>query len=297
MEARRAGFSRRKGWFARSFMRLVPQRSRDGALAYHKRIMDRDADRYIETVTMRETGEVIHHCDEPLSEHQGHGAAKQKDLQLKLGSPITPGGAAVASVIGPPAPLSSNVADGAGGAIDSATEGARSCGTATATEISHEPRIAPASSAVCRRGWRRRSRPAGRCGDRSRRSGGRSTGTPSSCSATSASTTPNCAISRRGSARWRSAGQRRPAAGGGSSTRRSATSPTWTRTGGCANATTGAGSTASATGCGTPMRPTCRCRWCSACCMRWRCRRRAPWAAARPNSPICAPPMTPCRRR
>jgi hypothetical protein len=52
--------------------------SRDGALAYHRRVMDRDADRYIETVTMRETGEVVHHCDEPLSKHQGHGSARQR---------------------------------------------------------------------------------------------------------------------------------------------------------------------------------------------------------------------------
>ena len=42
--------------------------------------------------------------------------------------------------------------------------------------------------------------------------------------------------------------------------RRSATSPTWTRTTTSAAWTTGAGSTASATGCGTPTPPTCRCR-------------------------------------
>jgi hypothetical protein len=78
MEGRRGGLSRHKGWFIRSFTRLVAQVSRGGALAYHTRVMDRDADRYVETVTMRETGEVVHHCDEPLSEHQGHGSARRQ---------------------------------------------------------------------------------------------------------------------------------------------------------------------------------------------------------------------------
>jgi hypothetical protein len=64
------------------FHTLVAQVSRGGALAYHTRLMDRDADRYIETVTMRETGEAIHHCDEPLSKHQGHGSARRRQ-QLK----------------------------------------------------------------------------------------------------------------------------------------------------------------------------------------------------------------------
>jgi hypothetical protein len=52
--------------------------SRGGALASRTRVMDRDADRYVETVTMRETGEVLHRCDEPLSEHQGHGSARPR---------------------------------------------------------------------------------------------------------------------------------------------------------------------------------------------------------------------------
>jgi hypothetical protein len=78
MEGRRAGLSRQKGWFIRSFTRLVPQVSRGGAPAYLTRIFDRDADRYVETVTMRETGEVVHRCDEPLSVHQGHGSARRQ---------------------------------------------------------------------------------------------------------------------------------------------------------------------------------------------------------------------------
>jgi hypothetical protein len=81
MEARRPGLGRRKGWFVRSFTRLVAQVSRGGAPAYHTRVMDRDADRYVETVTMRETGEVVHHCDEPLSKHHGHGSARRQRLK------------------------------------------------------------------------------------------------------------------------------------------------------------------------------------------------------------------------
>jgi|TARA_B110001450_G_C17324859_1_gene360958 hypothetical protein len=33
-------------------------------------------DEYKEKVTDRETGEVIHHSEEPLSDHFGHGSAK-----------------------------------------------------------------------------------------------------------------------------------------------------------------------------------------------------------------------------
>jgi len=39
-------------------------------------IVDREGNRYLEKVTDPETGEVVHSCEEPLSEHQGHGTAK-----------------------------------------------------------------------------------------------------------------------------------------------------------------------------------------------------------------------------
>lgn len=45
-------------------------------------VVDRDNDRYLETVTDPETGEVVHHCDEPLSKHTGHGDAKPKSQGL-----------------------------------------------------------------------------------------------------------------------------------------------------------------------------------------------------------------------
>ena len=43
-----------------------------------QRIIDRAKDWYTELVTDPETGKVVHRCEEPLSEHQGHGSAKRK---------------------------------------------------------------------------------------------------------------------------------------------------------------------------------------------------------------------------
>jgi hypothetical protein len=55
----------------------IPSFSRSrGNLVHRARIIDRDDDRYFEKVTDYESGEVIHHCDEPLSQHRGRGSAK-----------------------------------------------------------------------------------------------------------------------------------------------------------------------------------------------------------------------------
>lgn len=40
--------------------------------------IDRDNNKYSEVVEDKETKEIIHHCEEPLSKHTGHGAAKGK---------------------------------------------------------------------------------------------------------------------------------------------------------------------------------------------------------------------------
>ncbi|MGC1133561.1 MAG: hypothetical protein WA941_12120 [Nitrososphaeraceae archaeon] len=40
--------------------------------------VDRDNNRYTEEVEDKETGEIIHSVDEPLSEHRGHGSARRK---------------------------------------------------------------------------------------------------------------------------------------------------------------------------------------------------------------------------
>lgn len=49
-------------------------------LVHRQRIIDRDKDLYFEQVTDYETGEILHKCEEPLSQHQGHGAAKLMKL-------------------------------------------------------------------------------------------------------------------------------------------------------------------------------------------------------------------------
>jgi len=42
------------------------------------RLIDKDNDRYIKRVVDEDTGEVIYECDEPLSDHQGRGSAKER---------------------------------------------------------------------------------------------------------------------------------------------------------------------------------------------------------------------------
>lgn len=44
---------------------------------------DREHDRYLEIIIDPETGEVVHHCEESLSEHQGHGNAKKSEDSQK----------------------------------------------------------------------------------------------------------------------------------------------------------------------------------------------------------------------
>ena len=44
-----------------------------------RRLIDRDRDVYEEIVVDAETGEERHVCREPLSQHWGHGSAKQRD--------------------------------------------------------------------------------------------------------------------------------------------------------------------------------------------------------------------------
>jgi len=59
--------------------RSVPDFSKSREkLVHREQVIDRDNDRYLERVKDYESGEVIHHCEEPLSEHRGHGSAKAK---------------------------------------------------------------------------------------------------------------------------------------------------------------------------------------------------------------------------
>ena len=45
---------------------------------HHYQLIDKDNDLYEEVVTNLRTGEIIHECEEPLSEHRGHGSDKKE---------------------------------------------------------------------------------------------------------------------------------------------------------------------------------------------------------------------------
>ena len=52
-----------------------------------RRIMriDRENDQYQEVVTDPSTGEAVHRCEEPLSQHTGHGDARAAAILTRLG--------------------------------------------------------------------------------------------------------------------------------------------------------------------------------------------------------------------
>jgi hypothetical protein len=79
----RAGLSKTKGWFMRVFSGQALQRNRNNAVVNVERTFDRDKDRYQETVTLRDSGETIHSCDEPLSQHLGHGSDKMQKTEIR----------------------------------------------------------------------------------------------------------------------------------------------------------------------------------------------------------------------
>jgi hypothetical protein len=72
----RSGEGKTKGRIADVRVAYAPQHNRDGAIGRLERTVDRRSDRYLEKVTICETGEVTHHADEPLSQHRGHGSAR-----------------------------------------------------------------------------------------------------------------------------------------------------------------------------------------------------------------------------
>lgn len=49
-----------------------------GRLVTHERHINREKDRYFELVSEIDTSQVIHRCDEKLSEHRGHGSDKKR---------------------------------------------------------------------------------------------------------------------------------------------------------------------------------------------------------------------------
>ena len=51
---------------------------RTGTWMHLERIIDRAQDWYHECVSNPKTSEVVHACDEPLSQHRGHGSARKR---------------------------------------------------------------------------------------------------------------------------------------------------------------------------------------------------------------------------
>lgn len=48
-----------------------------GRRVFHERKIDRARDQYVERVTDKKSGEILHETDEPLSKHLGHGSDKK----------------------------------------------------------------------------------------------------------------------------------------------------------------------------------------------------------------------------
>ena len=53
-------------------------RKSDNKWITKERVIDKNKDLYREVVKDPTTGEIVHHCEEHLSQHFGHGAAKLK---------------------------------------------------------------------------------------------------------------------------------------------------------------------------------------------------------------------------
>ena len=64
-------------WFAK-IMAEPSFTSRLGKWSHRLKLEDKKSDKYLEIITNPETGEILHKCEEPLSQHQGHGSAKKK---------------------------------------------------------------------------------------------------------------------------------------------------------------------------------------------------------------------------
>jgi hypothetical protein len=79
-EAWKAGKSRKHGWFHRFLVGIVPQRGHPGKFAIIDQLVKRVrfGNWYSETVKDEETGELLHHCEEPFDEHTGHGSDKNR---------------------------------------------------------------------------------------------------------------------------------------------------------------------------------------------------------------------------
>jgi hypothetical protein len=80
-EARKAGKGRKRGWFHRFLVGTVPRRGHPGKFAFKVWVMKRVGfgNWYSETVKDEETGQLLHHCEEPFDQHTGRGSAKNRE--------------------------------------------------------------------------------------------------------------------------------------------------------------------------------------------------------------------------
>lgn len=70
---------RSKDKLRREFIRGDELHKKSGKWNKKVREIDKDNDLYKEVIVDPETGEIIHECEEPLSEHINHGSAKNKN--------------------------------------------------------------------------------------------------------------------------------------------------------------------------------------------------------------------------
>ncbi len=59
------------------FFKGAELRKKDGKMIKKERLIDKRNNLYKEVIIDPETGEILHHCEEPLSEHQNRGSAKK----------------------------------------------------------------------------------------------------------------------------------------------------------------------------------------------------------------------------
>ncbi|MBN9547240.1 MAG: hypothetical protein J0I19_17375 [Alphaproteobacteria bacterium] len=69
--------SKSKGLLFKQRLAFGVQHNRSRLPIRHERLIDKHNNRYVEKVTARNSGEIIHECDEPLSDHKGHGSDKK----------------------------------------------------------------------------------------------------------------------------------------------------------------------------------------------------------------------------
>jgi hypothetical protein len=64
-------------WFTK-FMAEPSFTRRFGIWSHRLKVEDKKSDKYLEIITNPETSEILHKCEQPLSQHRGHGSAMLK---------------------------------------------------------------------------------------------------------------------------------------------------------------------------------------------------------------------------